>query len=289
VNRSRSDAGARLLFAGLVLLFACLCAGRAHAGDGHDLWLRYHALATTPAGIDSDQAVQLIAGQGSPTAKAARDELVRGLAGLLGRAPQLSGAVSRDGALIVGTPASPVVAGLHLDTRDLGHEGYLIKSVVVNGHAATAIVGNDDIGVLYGSFRFLRLLQTGHPATALDLRDQPRVKLRVLDHWDNLDGSVERGYAGGSIWDWWKLPGYLDPRYTDYARANASIGINGTVLNNVNADPLVLTPAYLKKVAALAGVFRPWGIRVYLSARFSAPIELGGLKTADPLDPSVRK
>jgi alpha-glucuronidase len=289
VNRSRSDAGARLLFAGLVLLFACLCAGRAHAGDGHDLWLRYHALATTPAGIDSDQAVQLIAGQGSPTAKAARDELVRGLAGLLGRVPQLSGAVSRDGALIVGTPASPVVAGLHLDTRDLGHEGYLIKSVVVNGHAATAIVGNDDIGVLYGSFRFLRLLQTGHPATALDLRDQPRVKLRVLDHWDNLDGSVERGYAGGSIWDWWKLPGYLDPRYTDYARANASIGINGTVLNNVNADPLVLTPAYLKKVAALAGVFRPWGIRVYLSARFSAPIELGGLKTADPLDPSVRK
>ncbi len=290
MNRSRSGVGPRLLIAGLAVLFACLGAGRAHAEDGHDLWLRYHALAAAPAGIDTRQAVQLVAGQGSPTAKAASGELVRGLGGLLGKTPELSGTVSRDGALIIGTPASsPVVAGLHLDTRELGREGYLIKSVVVNGHPATAIVGNDDIGVLYGSFRFLRLLQTGHPATGLDLRDRPQVKLRVLDHWDNLDGSVERGYAGASIWDWWKLPGYLDPRYTDYARANASIGINGTVLNNVNADPLVLTPAYLKKVAALAGVFRPWGIRVYLSARFSAPIEIGGLKTADPLDPAVRQ
>jgi alpha-glucuronidase len=111
----------------------------------------------------------------------------------------------------------------------------------------------------------------------------------VLDHWDNLDRTVERGYAGQSLWEWERLPDSLSPRYLDYARADASIGINGTVLTNVNANAKVLTPEYLTKVAALAKVFRPYGVRVYLTARFSAPIELGGLATADPLDPAVRK
>jgi alpha-glucuronidase len=99
---------------------------------------------------------------------------------------------------------------------------------------------------------------------------------------------VERGYAGESIWDWHKLPGWVDPRYTDYARANASIGINGTVLTNVNANATSLTPPYIEKARAIATALRPYGIRVSLTARFSAPIELGGLKTADPLDPAVR-
>ena len=120
------------------------------------------------------------------------------------------------------------------------------------------------------------------------MRSSPRVQLRVLDHWDNLDRHVVRGYAGESIWDWWKLPDYVDPRYTDYARANASIGVNGAVLNNVDANAEILTPRYVAKVAAIAGALRPYGIRVYLSARFSAPIEIGGLATADPLDPAVR-
>ena len=110
-----------------------------------------------------------------------------------------------------------------------------------------------------------------------------------MNHWDNLDGTVERGYAGASIWKWQKLPDYLAPRYLDYARACASIGINGTVVTNVNANAISLTRAYLEKAAALAGVFRPYGIKVYLTARFTAPIEIGGLKTADPLDPAVRR
>ncbi len=111
-----------------------------------------------------------------------------------------------------------------------------------------------------------------HAAAGLDVRESPRVALRVLDHWDNLDRYVERGYAGSSPL---ATPQWRDPRYTDYARANASLGINGTVLNNVNASALSLSPAYLAKAAALADLFRPYGIRVYLSARFSAPIELG--------------
>jgi len=274
----------------LALVLACLVAGRAHAEDGYELWLRYQALAPAQAQAVRGHATELVMDDATPTRAAALGELRRGLGGLLGQAPAASDTVTRDGALVLGTAASStVVAGLHLDTSDLGREGYLIRSVSVDGHRATVITGNDDAGVLYGAFRFLQLVQTGQPLDRLDLRDRPRMALRVLNHWDNLDGSVERGYAGASIWDWWKLPGYLDPRYTDYARANASIGINGTVLNNVNSDPLVLTPTYLAKVAALAGVFRPWGIRVYLSARFSAPIEIGGLKTADPLDPAVRQ
>jgi alpha-glucuronidase len=120
------------------------------------------------------------------------------------------------------------------------------------------------------------------------LSDRPALPLRLLDHWDNLDGFIERGYAGRSLWNWRSLPQQIGQRYVDYARADASVGINGAVLNNVNANAQILTPVYLRKVRALADTFRPWGVRVYLSAKFTAPIEIGGLKTADPLDPAVR-
>jgi alpha-glucuronidase len=151
----------------------------------------------------------------------------------------------------------------------------------------TVIASDGEIGALYGVFHFLRLMQTLQPINRLDVTQKPRVQLRMLDHWDNLDGSIERGYAGRSLWDWGALPGAIDSRLRDYARANASIGINGSLLNNVNANAQILTADYLRKVAAIADVFRPYGVRVFLSARFSAPIEIGGLKTADPLDPEV--
>ncbi|KAF1720295.1 alpha-glucuronidase family glycosyl hydrolase [Pseudoxanthomonas wuyuanensis] len=281
--------------AGAAAVAACWLAGmayapQAHAEDGYDLWLRYRPVQAERTGDYRAQAAQLVAAAATPTQAAARDELLRGLAGLLGTAPRLSETVTRDGAVIVGTPSSsPLIAKLRLHTLALGREGYLIRSVSVEGRQATAIAANDDIGALYGAFHFLRLLQTGQPLQNLDIRESPRVKLRVLNHWDDLDGHVERGYAGASIWDWHKLPDWLDPRYADYARANASLGINGTVLNNVNSKALSLTPMYLEKAAALAEVFRPYGIRVFLSARFSAPIEIGGLETADPLDPEVKR
>ena len=158
----------------------------------------------------------------------------------------------------------------------------------MNGKATTVIAANRDIGVLYGVFRYLELIQTRQPVASLDLASAPKVKLRMLNHWDNLNRTVERGYSGQSIFDWWKLPDHVDPRMVDYARANASLGMNGTVLNNVNAKADSLTAPFIAKAAALADTFRPYGIKVYLSARFSAPIEIGGLKTADPLDPAVR-
>ncbi len=189
--------------------------------------------------------------------------------------------------VMVTTAAAPGIAALRLPFDGLGDEGYLVRSVTLNGRPVVLVAGNSDRGTLYGAFALIRHLATGHSAQAIALRSAPKVKLRVLNHWDNLDGSVERGYAGQSLWDWWTLPDFHDPRYTDYARANASIGINGTVLNNVNAKADSLTAPYIAKAAALADIFRPWGIRVYLSVRFSAPIELGGLKTADPRDPAV--
>jgi len=268
------------------LLLACLAAMLfalpAASEDGYDLWLRYQPSAPGPVR-------ELVAGAGSPTLEAAQRELVRGLSGLAGAPIPVVREPGQSGAVLFGTPrSSALIAGLSLGLERAGDEGYVIRSTSIGGHAVTVIAANSDVGALYGAFHFLRLLQTGQGSQSLDLVSQPRTKLRVLDHWDNLDRHVERGYAGQSIWDWHKLPGWLDPRYTDYARACASIGINGAVLTNVNANAVSLTPPYLEKAAALANVLRPYGVRVYLTARFSAPIELGGLKTADPLDPEVR-
>ena len=274
-------------------LLACIAAVGfslpAWCEDGYDLWLRYPAVDSTAYPAPS-RAVREIAGAASsPTLEVAQAELLRGLSGLEGAPLPLVQAPTRSGALVFGTPrSSPQIGRLSLALDRAGAEGYVLRSVMLDGNAVTVIAANSDVGVLYGAFHFLRLVQTRQPLDKLDVVSQPRTKIRVLDHWDNLDRHVERGYAGQSVWDWHKLPGWLDPRYTDYARACASIGINGSVLTNVNANATSLTPAYLEKAAALAGVFRPYGVRVYLTARFSAPIELGGLKTADPLDPAVR-
>ena len=276
----------------LTLLILLAGAAAARAEDGYELWLRYHRVADA-ARLKQYQAAigELIVEGRSPTAQAVSGELQRGLAGLLGRSVPVVTRVTRDGVVIAGVPAqSPLVAalGLDADLRDAGAEGYIVRSMRVGGRQAIVIAANAEVGVLYGAFHLLRLLQTHQPIDALSIAERPQIRHRILNHWDNLDGSVERGYAGASLWDWHKLPGYAAPRYTDYARANASLGINGTVLTNVNANATALTAEYLRKAAALADVFRPYGIRVYLTARFSAPIEIGGLKTADPLAPEVR-
>src|SRR2546425_10551500 len=255
--------------------------------DGYDLWLRYRPVADAARLAEYRATItQLVVASDGATLRAARDELVRGLRGLLGRDVPVARSVSQDGALVVGTPAgSRVVADLPLADalREAGPEGFVIRALAIGGRRAIVIAANRDVGVLYGAFQLLRLLQTERPLAGLDLGSAPRLGLRLLDHWDNLNGTVERGYAGASLWEWARLPDSVNPRYTDYARADASVGINGVVLTNVNANALILTAAYLVKVAALARVFRPWGLKVYLTARFSAPIEIGGLPPAHPL------
>jgi alpha-glucuronidase len=273
----------------LFLLSLSGVASTALAEDGYDLWLRYRPLPAESLAAYRPQVSEIIQAEHSPTLDVARAELSRGLGGLLGFLPPLSLHPGRDGSIIIGTAkGEPLIAGLRLGLDRVGSEGYVIRSLTYEGHHVIAIAANEDIGVLYGTFHFLRLLQTHQSLEHLDIVSAPRIQRRILDHWDNLDRTVERGYAGESIWDWHKLPDYLDPRYTDYARACASLGINGTVPTNVNASAISLTSAYLRKLAALADLFRPYGLRVYLTARFSAPIELGGLKTADPLDAGVR-
>ncbi|MGA9369131.1 MAG: alpha-glucuronidase family glycosyl hydrolase, partial [Steroidobacteraceae bacterium] len=259
------------------------------AEDGYDLWLRYVPIQDGWQARYRAAATELIGADSSPTLEAAQAELLRGLDGLLAARPLQAHDVTRNGAIVFGTPSSSsLIRSLALDLHGVGAEGYLIRTVTTRGHTITVIAANSDIGVLYGAFGFLRVLQTRQPIDHLDIASSPKISRRVLDHWDNLDGTVERGYAGDSLWQWAELPDYVSPRYTDYARACASIGINGTVLNNVNAVPEILEPIYLAKVAALAGALRPYGIKVYLAVTYSAPVTLGKLETADPLDPKVR-
>ncbi|RPD51948.1 alpha-glucuronidase family glycosyl hydrolase [Paracnuella aquatica] len=275
----------------LFSLVFCLVALAAHSEDGYRLWLRYDKVANATLLQQYRSAVSgVYFPTPSPVLAAAKEELTNGLNGLLQKTMASQAGIAAN-SLVVGTPKSlPAIASMKLKgLQNLGAEGFVIQTTTSGGKKVTVITANEDAGVLYGVFHYLRLLQTGANINNLSIVSAPKLQRRILNHWDNLDRTVERGYAGFSLWDWHRLPGYIDPRYKDYARANASIGINGTVLTNVNANALVLTPAYLKKVAALADVFRPYGIRVYLTARFSAPVEIGGLKTADPLDPQVQQ
>jgi len=172
------------------------------------------------------------------------------------------------------------------ELRKLGKEGYAITGNRLTGVSIQAVAGE---GLLYGAYHLLRLQETGNDDGELNIAESPKYDLRILNHWDNLNRTVERGYAGYSIWRWDELPEKISPRYKEYARANASIGINGTVLNNVNATPGILTPETLQKVKVIAGELRPYNIKVYLSVNFSSPKELGGLPTSDPLDKNVRR
>jgi alpha-glucuronidase len=275
-----------------VQLSCALHAGTPVDEDGYELWLRYREVSDAGRLAEYRAAISQIVVEGdSPTLAVVRDELVTGLSRLLGRRMSVSRAVTEDAAVVLGTStSSTTIASLPFIDQlgPLGEEGYLVWTVRHQGRRLIVVAGKRDVGVLYGAFHLLRLFQTHRPLDELRIASTPRIQLRVLDHWDNLDRSVERGYAGASLWEWERLPGALSPRYRDYARANASLGINGTVLTNVNANARALTPEYLTKVRALADVFRPYGIRVFLTARFSAPIEIGGLTTADPLDDAVR-
>jgi alpha-glucuronidase len=273
----------------LPLIALCALVSAAHAEDGYDLWLRYRPVEKQAQARYAAVATEVVTASHSATAKVTADELTRGLSGLLAKKIAAGDTIRGSGAVLFGTPAnSKTIASLNLPLANLGSEGYVIRSVTAKGRKITVIAGNTDIGALYGAFRFLKLIQTRAPADKLDIVSAPKVKLRMLNHWDNLDASVERGYAGGTIFNWWTLPEHVSPRLVDYARANASLGLNGTVVINVNASALILTREYIAKVAALADTFRPYGIKVYLVARFSSPMEIGRLPTADPLDPAVR-
>ena len=257
--------------------------------DGYKLWLRY----APPGEVAKKyrQVVQQIHVDGaSATSQIIRDEFRNATTSLLGGAAPLDDTGLKAGAVIVGTPGnSKLVRDLNwaANLSAAGSEGFIIRSTRLEKLPVTVIASDSEIGALHGVFHFLRQMQTGQPIDQLDITERPALQLRLMNHWDNPNGTIERGYAGRSLWQWNDLPAKLSPRYADYARACASIGINGAVINNVNADVRVLAPDTLRKVAALAEVWRPYGVRLYLSVNFASPARLGGLATADPLDKGV--
>jgi len=259
------------------------------AEDGSKLWLRYQTspVSKTENGLSLYSSVVIT--ETSDVLGSAIEELKTASAQMTGKEMQFSGTFKRN-CLLIGTPRNKYIQNLRIDKelKVLGAEGYVIRKAKINGDSCTIIASNGDHGLLYGVFHLLRLIQTTDFSNYINVIEHPSYQVRILNHWDNQDRTVERGYAGYSLWKWDELPGKLSPRYKEYARANASIGINATVLNNVNASPQILSKQYLEKVKALASVFRPYGIKVYLSINFSSPSVLGGLPTSDPLNKEVR-
>ncbi|WP_201300945.1 alpha-glucuronidase family glycosyl hydrolase [Sunxiuqinia indica] len=259
--------------------------------DGYRMWLRYERVGDQQLLEKYRKQIQKISlNNDSPTMQVISDELSHGLSGLLGTDIERTLEVNSDGILILGTPEnSSSIASLNLQGQlgSLGDEGFLIENKLLDGNEAIVIAANSDIGVLYGTFHFLRMLQTHRDLDEISVYSSPHCKLRLANHWDNIDRSVERGYAGLSLWEWSTLPNYKHPRYTDFARISASIGINGVAINNVNADTWFITDHFQEKITVLADIFRPYGIKVYISINYSSPVSLGDLNTADPLNSEV--
>src|SRR5258708_18430738 len=279
--------GYRLKLFTLSLILLCMgTTPSVHAEDGYRLWLRYaRAEDSTLRNSYRSALSSLVVPGKSDTEGVIRQELQIGLKNMLDAEVPVSDSIRDKSLIILSSPSALENLGLDwkAEISTLGSEGYLIRSVTVKNHPVILLAANSPLGCLYGAFHFLRLVGTGQSIENLDINEKPRVKLRVLDHWDNLDGSIERGYAGKSLWNWKELPDHVDSRLKDYARANASIGINGAVLNNVTSNPIFLSKEYLVKIAALASVFRAYGIKIYLSANFAAAKKIVALLTSHPL------
>ena len=256
--------------------------------DGYDLWLSYSQYSESMTAKYQEKIKNVYTALGSEILDAVSDEIELAFSSILNTNFILEryDTVKFNNQSLLIAPYDlldeDICARLSSNMLPEG-DGFSILSV----QDSILITGLTEKGVLYGCFAFLRLLQTGKSIENLSIISSPKVKWRILNHWDNLDGSIERGYAGKSLWKWKELPNLIDSRYKDYARACASIGINATVLNNVNTQVYILSQEYIDKVASIASVFRHYGIRILLSVNFSSPSLLGGLGTADPSDKNV--
>jgi alpha-glucuronidase len=208
--------------------------------------------------------------------------------GLLGRTLRVATSLPDENAIVIGKTGS--ITSLfpgRMPSMDLSLDGFCLKALKVDGKTDLMIAASNDRGVLYGVFALLRKIAMRQPVDGLNETQNPYAPVRMLDHWDNLDGTIERGYAGPSIFfHKGDVAGDLS-RVRDYARLMASIGINSCSINNVNANPRVITTDFLPQLARVAEAFRPWGIRLFVSIDFSSPQRIGGLDTFDPLDARV--
>ncbi len=259
--------------------------------DGYRLWLQYRK-------IDNDDRIsqyrKAINGvmilEGGDTYDIIKHELDLALPVILDKQLLIDRTEMSGNVLIAGTTQNLEKINLSIprtDCLEMGSEGFLIRRYENEENSRIVITANSRTALIPGIFHFLRLLQTHRDIQNIKILSSPRIRHRLLSHWDNIDGSIERGYAGRSLWKWDELPDQIDSRYHDYARACASIGLNGAVLNNVNSQAEILTTEYLEKIAVLADIFRHYGIKVLLSPPFNAPVQLNELNTADPRNPEV--
>ncbi|MGO4911028.1 alpha-glucuronidase family glycosyl hydrolase [Leeuwenhoekiella sp. W20_SRS_FM14] len=271
----------------LFLIMLCVSM-HSYSQDAYNLWLQYHPIQNETLSKEYTAILNTVELRSTtPTSAVIKNELNIAVPAMLSINPNFA---TSSPTLLISKVAdlSKTESEQLSSTQEIGSEGFYIKPIQVNKKKLLLITATTDKGLLYGTYYLLNQMQQNNSLQNIDVLENPQLQKRLLNHWDNLDRTVERGYAGFSIWDWHLLPEVIKKEYIDYARANASIGINGTVLNNVNASAEILEPFYLEKVKALADAFRPYGIQVYLTARFSAPIEIGGLETADPLNKEVR-
>ena len=247
------------------LTVAALMAVALHAETGRDAWLRYAPLDKPP----SLPAV-VVTTSDSPVLATARDELIRGVRGMTGRTLRVETGTPKEPAIVIGTGA-------------LAPDAFTLKTAGQN----TMITGGGDRGALYGAFAYLRKIALGEPVGQLNETQTPRVAVRWVNEWNNLDGTIERGYGGRSIF-WEGLKAREDlTRVGEYGRLLASLGINGCSINNVNVNPKILSPDFLPEIKRIADTFRPWGVRTVISVDFGSPKTIGGLDTFDPLDAKV--
>jgi alpha-glucuronidase len=272
----------------LVAVILVSAPGRVGADTGQSAWLRYARLDAAAAARNASAVPpSILTYESAAPIQKAREELQAGIRGMLGAEPKLTADLPADGAIVAGTFARlRQVPGLLPDTT-LGADGYWLKAVSIGGAHHLVIAGQSDRGVLYGAFAVLRKIAMGESLASIDQKDAPYAPLRWVNEWNNIDGSIERGYGGRSIfWDGGHIREDLS-RVNEYGRLLASLGINGLSINNVNANPLVLSAEFVPQVARVAAVLRPWGIRLALAIDFGSPQSLGKLPTYDPLDPTV--
>ena len=271
----------------LMIILATLLVPAAHAETGREAWLRYAPLDSAAKAKYAQLPASAVVAGDSAVLLNARDELIRGVRGMLGRTLRSEKGMPKEPAIVLGVAESLKSAAPGLNLPKMGRHGFWLGKASIRGVRCLVIAAPDDRGVLYGVFAFLNKIAHEQNLAVLDEVQQPHAPVRWADQWDNLNGTIERGYGGPSIF-------FEDnniradlTRVGEYGRLLASVGIHGCTINNVNANPRVIQDAFLPQLARVADAFRPWGVQLAVSVDLSSPQKIGGLDTFDPLDPRV--